>query len=114
MLSHLSLKAKLLISYVILILTCLFIAPIRLSELHPFTTNKIQSKYNITKENFVLKNFTSYNCDQTWATFIVPFRNREQHLPLYVQAIETHQSNQNNSNVSNKTKYNKIHKVQQN
>ena len=97
MLPQLGLKAKLLITYVTLILVCLFIAPIKLSQLHPYVANEIQ--LNDT-EDTILKNFTTYQCFEPWTTFVVPFRNREQHLPLYLKAIKTHQIQQNKSNVS--------------
>ena len=37
------------------------------------------------------RDFANYNCSKNWTSFIVPFRNREKHLPYFLKAIKKHQ-----------------------
>ena len=39
----------------------------------------------------LMRVFEKYNCSQNWTSFIVPFRNREHHLPQFLNAIKEHQ-----------------------
>ena len=46
--------------------------------------------------NEVQKMFSDYDCSsQNWTSFVVPFRRREEHLPLFLEAIKTHQITSN-------------------
>ena len=82
--------AILLALYLLAALFCLTYAPIKLSYIHYFNTST----------ESIERNYRHYNCDEPWVTFIVPFRDRQQHLPLFLEAIENHQKAQLKSNVS--------------
>ena len=79
--------------YLLAVLFCLTFAPIKLSYNHYFnsSTEVVMS---------IERNYRNYSCDVPWVTFVVPFRDREQHLPLFLEAINHHQKHQMKSNVS--------------
>ena len=39
--------------------------------------------------------FEEFDCSSTWTAFIVPYRNRSEQLPQFVEAIYKHQQNHN-------------------
>jgi hypothetical protein len=42
----------------------------------------------------------NYNCGQEWTSFIVPYRNRKEHLPLFLKAVTNHEKHNSKQNVS--------------
>ena len=43
------------------------------------------------------------NCIQEWTSFIVPYRNRKEHLPLFLKAVTNHEKLNSKQNVSDST-----------
>ena len=88
--------------YLLTVLFWLTFAPIKLSYIHYFNASTEVIMTSIER------NYRNYSCDVTWVTFVVPFRDREQHLPLFLEAIENHQRHQMKSNVSQITVFETI------
>ena len=45
----------------------------------------------INKASGLVQNYHDYNCSQEWTSIIVPYRDREHHLPHFLKAISDHQ-----------------------
>ena len=45
----------------------------------------------INKASGFVQNYHDYNCSQEWTSIIVPYRDREHHLPHFLKAISDHQ-----------------------
>ena len=45
----------------------------------------------INKASGFVQNYHDYNCSQEWTSIIVPYRDREYHLPHFIKAISDHQ-----------------------
>ena len=61
--------------------------------------NMISVKSSQTRMESLITNETENECSSNFIAFIVPYRNRTEQLPQFLQAINNHQNN-NVNNVS--------------
>ena len=62
--------------------------------------NNINLK-NTSRRTKIQRTFrNNCNCSQEWTSFIVPYRNRKEHLPLFLKAVTNHEKLNSKQNVS--------------
>ena len=76
-----------------------------LKEKPPYQRNQNNlSNLNISRRTEIQGAFhNNCNCSQEWTSFIVPYRNRKEHLPLFLKAVTNHEKLNSKQNVSDST-----------
>ena len=79
----------------------------KINNFHPHQKSQNNQSYinleNIsrrTEKNQRTFHNNNYNCGQEWTSFIVPYRNRKEHLPLFLKAVTNHEKLNSKQNVS--------------
>ena len=56
-----------------------------------FAYEETNQSFGISEDIQIMQSFEDYNCHQhEWISILVPFRNREQHLPRFIDGITKH------------------------
>ena len=78
----------------------------KINNFHPHQRSQNNQSYinleNIsrrTEKNQRTFHNNNYNCGQEWTSFIVPYRNRKEHLPLFLKAVTNHEKLNSKQNV---------------
>ena len=78
----------------------------KINNFHPHQKSQNnQSNINLenisrrTEKNQRTFHNNNYNCGQEWTSFIVPYRNRKEHLPLFLKAVTNHEKLNSKQNV---------------
>ena len=82
------------------------IREVKLNIFQPYQQNQNNKSYinltNISRRTEIqhTSHNNNYNCGQEWTSFIVPYRNRKEHLPLFLKAVINNEKLNSKQNVS--------------
>ena len=81
------------------------IREVKINIFQPYQQSQNNKSYlnltNISRRTEIqLTSQNNCNCSQEWISFIVPYRNRKEHLPLFLKALTNHEKLNSKQNVS--------------
>ena len=81
------------------------IREVKINNFQPYqkSQNNVNLKNISRRIEMQQKSQNNFNCSQEWTSFIVPYRNRKEHLPLFLKAVTNHEKLNSKQNVSDST-----------